>query len=75
MKTHNVKISAGFDRYQIMKAWCYREIGLPVSWYSLHIYEEYDPPIGKDRICRINFGSFWFDDITDAMAFKIVWTR
>lgn len=74
LKTHNIKIPSGFDRYEMMKAWCWREIGPPTSWYSLHIYEEYTPPLGKDRVCRRNFGSFWFYDAADAMAFKLVWT-
>lgn len=71
---YNIKILAGLDRYYMMKAWCWRELKPSSIWICQHIYEEYDPPIGKSRICRRNFGSFWFNDITDAMAFKIVWT-
>ncbi len=72
--SYNIEIPAGMDKYGSMRVWCWRELGPPLTWCSQHRSELFDPPLGKDRVCQINYGSFWFDEITDAMAFKLVWS-
>ena len=71
--SYNVEIQAGLDQYRTMNSWCWKEFGFPLTWCCQHRHEIFDPPIGKDRVCQINYASFWFDDAADAMAFKLVW--